>query len=196
MVFLSQIPYTAYIFLEIFYMSTVKTEDVVNHPKHYNQYEGFEVIDVCEQLIGPDGKSGFNLGNAFKYIARAGWKNPETHVEDLEKAAFYIQREIQRLQSNSRMDSDPNIITRQQMLDRLCGNPTHSHEGLVVTGMPEGSVVHVTPLIQPEDLSDLAQYGLRPEPVTSKSTAGSCGYEGCIEEHLVAPQVVPLDERF
>lgn len=71
----------------------------VNHPSHYNQYHGFEVIDVCEQLVGPDGKSGFNLGNAFKYIARAGWKKPEKHVEDLEKSVFYIQREIDRIKN-------------------------------------------------------------------------------------------------
>jgi hypothetical protein len=75
---------------------TPTMENVV-HPSHYNQYNGFEVIDVCEQLVGPDGRAGFNLGNAFKYIARAGWKNPETHVEDLEKAKFYLQREIDRV---------------------------------------------------------------------------------------------------
>lgn len=76
-----------------------RVSDSVNHPNHYNQYRDFEVIDVCEQLVGPDGKSGFNLGNAFKYIARAGWKNPEKHVEDLEKAKFYIQREIDRIEN-------------------------------------------------------------------------------------------------
>lgn len=73
-------------------------QDAVNHPTHYNQYEGFEVIDVAEQLVGPDGKSGFNLGNAFKYMARAGYKNPDKRVEDLEKAKFYIQREIDRIE--------------------------------------------------------------------------------------------------
>lgn len=73
-------------------------QDAVNHPTHYNQYEGFEVIDVAEQLVGPDGKSGFNLGNAFKYMARAGYKNSDKRVEDLEKAKFYIQREIDRIE--------------------------------------------------------------------------------------------------
>lgn len=83
-------------------------EEVV-HPDHYNQYnqyKGFEVIDVCEQLVGPDGKSGFNLGNAFKYIARAGWKNPEKQIQDLEKAVFYLQREVDRLKSGGWMNRD------------------------------------------------------------------------------------------
>jgi hypothetical protein len=70
----------------------------VNHPSHYTQYEKFEVIDVCEELRAPDGTGNFNRGNAFKYLARAGWKNPAKHAEDLEKAKFYIEREIERVQ--------------------------------------------------------------------------------------------------
>lgn len=81
--------------------------DNVNHPKHYNQYEGFEVIDVAKQLRSPDGDAGSNYfrGNVFKYLARAGWKVPDTsrkeqiekEIEDLEKAKFYLQAEIDRL---------------------------------------------------------------------------------------------------
>lgn len=71
--------------------------DSVNHPQHYNQYTGFEVIDVCTQLRAPDGQGNFNRGNAFKYLARAGWKDEKKHVEDLEKAIFYIQEEIKRI---------------------------------------------------------------------------------------------------
>lgn len=66
---------------------------------HYNQYNGFEVIDVCEQLRSPDGSGNFNRGNAFKYLARAGWKNLGKEVEDLEKALQYIQREINRVKA-------------------------------------------------------------------------------------------------
>lgn len=64
--------------------------DNVNHPSHYTHYEGLEIIDLTEQM-------SFNLGNAVKYIARAGLKNPETEIEDLEKAVFYIRREEARL---------------------------------------------------------------------------------------------------
>ena len=64
-------------------------KDPVNHPSHYKQYTGFEVIDITEQL-------NFNRGNAVKYILRAGFKDNE--MEDLRKAQFYINREIQRLE--------------------------------------------------------------------------------------------------
>lgn len=64
----------------------IKNDDI-NHPSHYNQYKGIEVIDVTEQL-------NFNRGNAVKYIARAGHKSPDTEIQDLEKALWYINREI------------------------------------------------------------------------------------------------------
>lgn len=59
----------------------------VNHPKHYQNIKGIECIDVVEQM-------NFNLGNAVKYIWRADEKgNP---IQDLEKAVWYLQREIER----------------------------------------------------------------------------------------------------
>lgn len=70
------------------------SEERVNHPKHYNTYKGIEIIDLVEQM-------NFNKGNAVKYITRAGIKNPETEVEDLEKAVWYIQREIQRIKGET-----------------------------------------------------------------------------------------------
>ena len=67
--------------------------DAVNHPQHY-QMGGVEVIDAIEAWGFGD---GFNRGNAIKYIARAGRKSKETELEDLKKARFYIEREIERL---------------------------------------------------------------------------------------------------
>lgn len=67
------------------------TRDTVNHPSHYNEGK-IEVIDYIE-----DQKLGFHLGNAVKYISRAGKKDPRKKLEDLKKAAWYIQREIDRL---------------------------------------------------------------------------------------------------
>lgn len=87
-------------------MNSSQSDDVVNHPNHYTQYNGFEVIDVCEQLRAPDGSGNYNRGNAFKYLARAGWKSPEKHLEDLQKAEFYIRREIDRVASNNWSDKD------------------------------------------------------------------------------------------
>jgi len=62
----------------------------VNHPAHYNQ-GGIEVIDFIEAYNLP-----YHLGNAVKYIARAGLKNPDTYLEDLKKAKWYLEREINR----------------------------------------------------------------------------------------------------
>jgi hypothetical protein len=63
--------------------------DPVHHPAHYTAYP-VEVIVLTECM-------NFNRGNAVKYIARAGLKNPDHEVEDLQKAAWYINREITRL---------------------------------------------------------------------------------------------------
>lgn len=62
--------------------------DAVDHPDHYNRHpSGVECIDVVEHM-------GFNLGNAIKYIWRADLKADAD--EDLRKAAWYVQREIER----------------------------------------------------------------------------------------------------
>ena len=67
--------------------------DNVNHPSHYTDGK-IEVIDFIE-----DKCLNFHRGNAVKYIARAGKKNPEKEIEDLKKAAWYINREIERLEN-------------------------------------------------------------------------------------------------
>lgn len=61
----------------------------VNHPSHYNQGK-IEVIDYIE-----DKGFNFNLGNAIKYISRCEHKGKKK--EDLEKAIWYIQREISKI---------------------------------------------------------------------------------------------------
>lgn len=63
-------------------------EDNVNHPKHYTQHpSGIECIQITEHM-------SFNLGNAVKYVWRADLKGNKE--EDLKKAIWYINREIQR----------------------------------------------------------------------------------------------------
>ena len=69
--------------------------DNVSHPAHYNVGH-IEVIDAIESWGFGE---GFNKGNAIKYIARAGRKDPGTEIEDLEKARWYIDREIARAKS-------------------------------------------------------------------------------------------------
>jgi hypothetical protein len=64
--------------------------DPVNHPKHYTSHpSGVECIEITEH-------SNFCLGNAIKYIWRAGEKDREKEIEDLEKSAWYLAREIDR----------------------------------------------------------------------------------------------------
>ena len=60
----------------------------VSHPSHYNQ--GIEPIDIIESW-----GLNFSLGNAIKYILRSPYKGKQ--IEDLEKARWYIDREINRL---------------------------------------------------------------------------------------------------
>lgn len=62
--------------------------EMIDHPAHYNQHS-IEPIDVIE-----DWKLNFNLGSTVKYIARCDYK--ENDIQDLEKAAWYLKREIER----------------------------------------------------------------------------------------------------
>lgn len=66
-----------------------KPADMVNHPPHYTT-GGIETIDFIEAK-----GLGYNLGNVVKYIARAYWKGDE--LQDLQKAEFYLKREIAKL---------------------------------------------------------------------------------------------------
>lgn len=76
-------------------VKTEKNEDVVNRPKHYTDGK-IEPIEFIE-----DKKLGFCLGNAIKYIARAGKKDPTKEVEDLKKARWYIERRIKEIEEAS-----------------------------------------------------------------------------------------------
>lgn len=69
--------------------------EAVDHPKHYGGAENpYEVIKVIEAW-----KLGFDLGNAVKYIARAGKKGKKAKtIEDLKKARWYLDRKIQNLE--------------------------------------------------------------------------------------------------
>jgi hypothetical protein len=66
----------------------------INHPPHYGGDTPYEAIKVIEAW-----QLGFCLGNTVKYIARAGKKDPQRLVEDLKKARWYLDREIQRLEA-------------------------------------------------------------------------------------------------
>ena len=71
-------------------------KEEVNHPDHYLKDSGHEVIEVISAW-GLD----FMLGNAIKYIARAGKKDPKKIKQDLEKARFYIDYKINEISRKS-----------------------------------------------------------------------------------------------
>ncbi len=69
--------------------------DPVNHPPHYTKHpSGVECIQITEHM-------NFCLGNAMKYIWRADLKGKE--IEDLEKAVWYIKREIEKRSKPSKV---------------------------------------------------------------------------------------------
>lgn len=71
-------------------------EDPIDHPAYYggkdDPYEAIKVIEAWGL--------GFCLGNTIKYISRAGKKSRSTLIEDLEKARWYLTREIDRLKAS------------------------------------------------------------------------------------------------
>lgn len=70
-------------------------KDAVNHPDHYGSkddpYEAIKVINAWDL--------GFELGNTVKYIARAGKKDKSKELEDLRKAAWYLNHLISKLEN-------------------------------------------------------------------------------------------------
>lgn len=64
--------------------------DPVNHPAHYTDGQ-IEVIDFID-----DKQLSYCLGNAVKYISRAGKKDPAKTIEDLQKAVWYLNHEIEK----------------------------------------------------------------------------------------------------
>lgn len=77
-------------------LNKMENKEQVNHPSHYggenNPYEAIKVIDAWNL--------GFALGNTVKYISRAGKKDSDKELQDLEKALWYLQHHIETLKSN------------------------------------------------------------------------------------------------
>jgi hypothetical protein len=71
-------------------------KEMVNHPNHYggaeNVYEAIKVIENWDL--------DFHLGNTVKYISRAGKKDNDKELQDLNKAQWYLERRIQNLENN------------------------------------------------------------------------------------------------
>lgn len=72
----------------------MQQHDAVQNPAHY-AFSSIEVIDAIEAW-----NLNYHRGNCIKYVVRAGRKNPETEIEDLRKAVWYLGRELERLSKN------------------------------------------------------------------------------------------------
>lgn len=70
------------------YLNGTATQDIVNHPNHYNSYSR-EVIDTMQGSMTPEEFKGYLKGNVMKYINRYQFKNG---VEDLKKAQWYLNK--------------------------------------------------------------------------------------------------------
>lgn len=67
----------------------MKKIDMVNKPQHYTSHpSGVECIEITEHM-------NFNLGNCIKYLWRSDFKGAQ--IQDLQKARWYLDREIKRL---------------------------------------------------------------------------------------------------
>lgn len=65
-------------------------DDLINKPKHYNEHpSGVECITITEEMP-------FNIGTAMAYLWRVGLKDGVSDIDDLKKAAWFVQREIKR----------------------------------------------------------------------------------------------------
>lgn len=106
-----------------------RVHDPVNHPRHYvNHPSGVECIDLVEHL-------DFNLGNAIKYLWRAGLKERSTANEDLSKALWYLRRskaQFDRLSEKTMWFDDGSAF--ESVLNRVVSKPVIGplHEVLVV----------------------------------------------------------------
>lgn len=90
---------------------------LVTHPEHYTSHpSGIEAIEVTRHM-------NFNLGNAMKYIWRAGRKDPA--ILDLQKALFYIADEIRRI------EGIPHMIERDRVLSFIEELTQEAEPGMV-----------------------------------------------------------------
>lgn len=84
-----------------------KVNEQVNHPKHYNSHpSGIECIDIVRH-------HNFNVGNVIKYLWRQGLKEGNSDLQELKKASWYLNDEINRISKTieTKKDKDNNLLT-------------------------------------------------------------------------------------
>ena len=100
--------------------TTTQTNDPVNHPAHYTTGK-IEVIDYIE-----DQKLPYHLGNAVKYISRAGKKDKDKTGEDLKKAVWYIERYIGMIGEKGSAEDATNGMNDSNVTEKKRSKPTLS----------------------------------------------------------------------
>ena len=124
----------------------------VNHPSHYggadNDYESIKVIEAWNL--------GFKLGNVIKYVSRAGNKNPglPDRLEDLEKAQWYLVREIEQLEqriSEATLAAETREKTRKYGKENMEAQPTQEDDPLNLNGLREDMEHEADIVTRPED---------------------------------------------
>ena len=120
-------------------------------PDRDKAYDGIEVIQLTEQL-------NFCRGNAVKYIARAGLKDPLKEVEDLEKAKWCIERELARLEAKNekrRAEAKEQIARAVEALRGARKDPANG--GYIGGGYVSSSYAFNIPAPTPEDIARLGR---------------------------------------
>lgn len=102
-----------------------KQYEHVDHPAHYGGSDNpYEAIKVIQAWLGKGGTFDFDIGNALKYLCRAGSKPSESMVQDLHKAAWYLNHAINLLQ-NGGTNSDADYSTSKEQKE-AAEESTHS----------------------------------------------------------------------
>jgi hypothetical protein len=110
-------------------------DDPVNHPPHYTAHpSGVECIEVTRHM-------SFNIGNVIKYCWRSGLKDGNSDIQDLRKAAWYLNDEI------SRREKETAIAFREGGLRVPVSSPIHDDED-VCGGSPTESTLSCDPAVE------------------------------------------------
>ena len=100
------------------------SQDMVNHPSHYNQYTQ-EVIDtITEWVKDYSSVEGYYIGTVLKYLARAPYKGKK--LEDLKKASFYLQEAIEYIEKSAKKDIEAE--TGLSFLLKFLGATEYNHK--------------------------------------------------------------------
>ncbi len=110
--------------------------DLVNHPPHYKTEAGIEAIDVIEQY-----GLGYHLGNAMKYLLRAGRKSAETEKQDVAKAHWYLVRWRQGVEVWRGVESSDEIDEMEQIVHPLMPHDIADAFGL--SGLRRDAVINI-----------------------------------------------------